>query len=80
MVDLEPVAEEDDKKFLFEIIQKHVSYTGSRYASHLLQDWIEMYPRFVKVMPIDYRRALERIKKDESRETEVVSMTEEVFR
>ena len=80
MVDLEPVAEEDDKKFLIEIIQKHVSYTGSRYASHLLQDWIEMYPRFVKVMPIDYRRALERIKKDESRETEVVSMTEEVFR
>jgi glutamate synthase domain-containing protein 3 len=80
MVDLEPVVEEDDKKFLFEIIQKHVTYTGSRYASHLLQDWIEMYPRFVKVMPIDYKLALDRIKKDESRETEIVSMTEEVFK
>jgi glutamate synthase domain-containing protein 2/glutamate synthase domain-containing protein 1/glutamate synthase domain-containing protein 3 len=80
MVDLEPVIEEDDKKFLFEIIQKHVTYTGSRYASHLLQDWIEMYPRFVKVMPIDYKLALDRIKKDESRETEIVSMTEEVFK
>jgi hypothetical protein len=30
-------------------------------------------------MPIDYRRALERIKKEESRETEIVAMTEEVF-
>jgi Glutamate synthase domain 2 len=80
MVDLEPVVEEDDKKFLFEIIQKHVAYTGSKYASHLLEDWIEMYPRFVKVIPIDYKLALERIKKTESRETEVVSMTEEVFK
>ena len=31
-------------------------------------------------MPIDYRKALERIAKDESRETEVVGMTEEVYR
>jgi hypothetical protein len=35
---------------------------------------------FVKVMPLDYRRALERIKREESKETETVAITEEVFR
>jgi hypothetical protein len=39
-----------------------------------------MLPRFVKVMPIDYRRALERVAKEVSRETEVVGVTEEVYR
>jgi glutamate synthase (NADPH/NADH) large chain len=80
MVDLEPIVEEDDKKFLLGVIEKHVAYTGSEYAKQLLKDWMEMYPRFVKVMPIDYKRALERIKKEESREAEVLTMTEEVFK
>jgi len=31
-------------------------------------------------MPIDYREALERLQKEESKETEVVAVTEEVFR
>ena len=60
MVDLEPVVEEDDKKFLFEIIQNTSPTPAASYASHLLQDWTEMFPRFVKVMPIDYKLALER--------------------
>jgi glutamate synthase domain-containing protein 3 len=79
MVDLEPVAQDEDKALLRGLIENHVAYTGSPYARQLLHDWTEMWPRFVKVMPIDYRLALERIKKEESKETEVVSMTEEVF-
>ena len=39
-----------------------------------------MLPWFVKVMPIDYRKALERIAEEESKETEVVRLTEEVYR
>jgi hypothetical protein len=39
-----------------------------------------MLPRFVKVMPIDYRRALERIRKAATRETEAMAITEEVYR
>jgi hypothetical protein len=39
-----------------------------------------MLPRLVKVMPIDYRKALERMAKDQARETEVVGLTEEVYR
>jgi hypothetical protein len=32
------------------------------------------------VIPIDYRHAMERLSKAESKETEVVAITEEVFR
>jgi glutamate synthase (NADPH) large chain len=80
MVDLEPVADEEDKAFLRQIIERHVQYTGSTHAQQILQDWVEMCPKFVKVMPIDYRRALERIKKEAAQQAENVSMTEEVFK
>jgi len=80
MVDLEPVIDENDKTLLQSLIQNHARYTGSQFSQKILSDWTEMLPRFVKVMPIDYKKALDRIKKDESRETDVVSITEEVYR
>ena len=80
MVDIEPITSAKDRKVLKEIVERHVMYTRSEHATRILRDWDEMLPRFVKVMPIDYRKALERIAKDESRETEVVTMTEEVYR
>ena len=43
------------------LIQNHRHYTGSQRAEHILANW-EMYlPRFVKVMPVDYREALKQI-------------------
>ncbi|HEX3008238.1 MAG TPA: glutamate synthase-related protein, partial [Bacteroidales bacterium] len=80
MVDIEPVIDVEDKNLLYGLIQEHVELTNSEYASAILRDWTEMLPQFVKVMPIDYRRALERIRKAESKETETVALTEEVFR
>ncbi len=80
MVDIEPVMDEEDNKLLYNLISNHVNLTGSEHASRILRDWTEMLPQFVKVMPIDYKKALERIKKSESKETEVVTMTEEVFK
>jgi glutamate synthase (NADPH/NADH) large chain len=79
MIDVEPVMEKTDHKRLYTLISNHVKYTGSEYAERLLKDWTEILPQFVKVMPIDYKRALERIKKAESKDTEVVSLTEEVY-
>jgi len=79
MVDLEPVVEEEDKKLLLACVTNHVRYTQSAHARRILDDWTEMLPRFVKVMPIDYKSALERIRKDQSRETESVPITEEVY-
>jgi glutamate synthase (NADPH) large chain len=53
--------------------------TGSEFAAAILRDWIEMVHRFVKVIPSDYRIAMERIKQKQTKESEVVDMTEEVF-
>jgi len=58
MVDLEPVAEMDDKVVLKELIQQHADLTGSSVASHILANWDEYQPKFVKVFPKEYRRAL----------------------
>jgi glutamate synthase domain-containing protein 3 len=80
MVDIEPVTAARDRTTLKELVERHVMYTRSEHATRILRDWDEMLPRFVKVMPIDYRKALERIAKDQARETEVVGLTEEVYR
>jgi len=79
MVDLEPVAEAEDKAFLKKYIERHVKYTGSEYAAGILKSWDEMLPRFVKVMPMDYKKALAKIKAEQLKNSETAAMTEEVF-
>jgi glutamate synthase (NADPH) large chain len=58
MVDLEPVVETDDKVVLKELIHKHAKFTGSTVAKKILDGWETALPRFVKVFPKEYRRAL----------------------
>ena len=41
------------------LIEKHAHYTGSRRAREILDHWQHYLPKFVKVMPVDYRRALQ---------------------
>jgi len=79
MVELSPVMDETEVKFLYDMIHRHVTYTGSTYAAAILQDWAEMLPQFVKVLPIDYKKALDRLKNFQSKETEQVTVTEEVY-
>jgi glutamate synthase (NADPH/NADH) large chain len=50
-----------DMKRLHHLIGRHLHYTGSERAWHILDNWEEYLPKFVKVMPVDYRRALEEI-------------------
>jgi glutamate synthase domain-containing protein 3 len=79
MVDVEPLLEEEDQEFLHRYLDRHVKLTGSRNAIQILNMWEEMLPLFVKVIPIDYRAALKRIKEREMKESETVNMTEEVY-
>ncbi len=58
MVDLEPLADADDLGFVHVMLMKHVTYTGSRHAARLLEDWPLLQRRIVKVMPREYKRAL----------------------
>ncbi len=79
MVELETVWQERDKTVLHELIERHLNWTGSDRARHILRAWPDMVGRFVKVMPIDYRKALERMRAVEQRDTETTPATEEVF-
>ncbi len=47
-----------DESVLRGKIEKHLRYTGSVRAKQILDDWRVYLPRFVKVMPTEYRRAL----------------------
>ncbi|CAG0123939.1 glutamate synthase (NADPH/NADH) large chain [Rhodocyclaceae bacterium] len=42
-------------------IEKHMRYTGSARAREILDNWTRYLPKFVKVMPTEYRRALQEI-------------------
>ena len=48
-----------DAERLLQIIDKHVHYTNSSLGRKILENWDDYLPLFVKVMPVDYRRALE---------------------
>jgi glutamate synthase (NADPH/NADH) large chain len=63
-VALEPVEQPDDVAELHAVITRHAALTDSRVAAKLLARWEAVLPRFVKVMPVEYRRALERIARE----------------
>jgi glutamate synthase (NADPH/NADH) large chain len=50
-----------DAERLHKLIANHLLYTGSARAKVLLDNWAEIRHRFVKVMPVEYRRALREI-------------------
>jgi glutamate synthase domain-containing protein 3 len=58
MVDLEPVVAEEDEIDLRVLLEAHREYTGSANAARVLDNWSAMLPKFVKVMPRDYKRVL----------------------
>ncbi len=58
MVDLEDVDSDEDAEALRQILEEHLHHTGSANARRVLDDWANMLPRFVKVMPRDYKRIL----------------------
>jgi glutamate synthase (NADPH/NADH) large chain len=89
MVELEPVAEEEDlmqrlhhhggdleghgrvdvmadmtrfdAERLHQLIINHVRYTGSQRGQLILDKWVAFLPKFRKVMPVEYRRALQEL-------------------
>jgi glutamate synthase (ferredoxin) len=62
MVGLESLEDPEEIADLQQMIQRHATYTGSPKAAHVLAHWQEMMPKFVKVMPRDYKRVLQAIK------------------
>jgi glutamate synthase (NADPH/NADH) large chain/glutamate synthase (ferredoxin) len=58
MVELEKMHAPEDQQIVRTMIEAHLKYTGSRKAKLVLDNWKAMVPKFVKIMPIDYKRVL----------------------
>jgi glutamate synthase (NADPH/NADH) large chain len=48
-----------DIRELRELIQRHHRYTGSQRATEVLDNWEAYLPKFMKVIPYEYKRVLE---------------------
>ncbi len=57
MIDIDPM-EEEDQRFVLQMVRTHLAETGSPLAAELLEHWGAAHGAFVKVMPEDYKRVL----------------------
>ncbi|HEY5915241.1 MAG TPA: glutamate synthase subunit alpha, partial [Verrucomicrobiae bacterium] len=63
MVALEKLEDPDEIEQVWKIVQRHQAYTGSARAAKILGEWKQMVSAFVKVMPKDYQRVLQSLKR-----------------
>ena len=57
-----------DELALRDMIEKHWRYTGSHRARDILENWSRYLPKFIKVLPTEYRRALQEIAAKQAKE------------
>jgi len=66
MVDVRSNMTRFDAERLHTLIEKHARYTNSTRARHILDNWEEFQAKFVKVMPVEYRRALQEMQPEQT--------------
>ena len=59
MVELSLIEESGDNKELHGLIEAHYKYTDSPLAKKILDSWNEYVDKFIKVVPIEYKKVLE---------------------
>jgi len=65
LVELETIESQEEAAEIRQLIENHQQYTGSCSAAEILSDWDNNWKNFVKVMPVDYKRALAELAKEE---------------
>ena len=63
MVELEKVNDED-KDIIYSLLHNHYGYTQSPKAKELINEGNKMFDKFVKVMPLEYKRILAGMKEE----------------
>jgi glutamate synthase (NADPH/NADH) large chain len=63
MVDVSDDMTRHDEERLYQLVSNHLHYTGSPRAKEILDHWADYRPKFRKVMPVEYRRALEEMER-----------------
>ncbi|HTG03487.1 MAG TPA: glutamate synthase-related protein, partial [Bradyrhizobium sp.] len=62
---------ESDVERLHILISRHAKLTGSKRAADILANWKGYMPKFRKVMPVEYRRALKELKANADAEPKI---------
>ena len=65
MVEIEKLADADEIEEIWKMVQRHETYTRSELAARVLANWQTLVPKFVKVIPKDYKRVLQALKQVE---------------
>jgi len=65
MVELQALSDPADQQTVHDLVRKHVEFTGSARGRYVLDAWPRLISKFVKVMPLDYKRALAELKKEQ---------------
>src|SRR6056297_1480988 len=76
MVELSPLLEHEDQEYVKDMLKRHVEYTGSTLAAEILQDWYRHMTRFIRVLPYEYKRAMQEMKLEQT-EQELRDIREE---
>ena len=63
-LNLDPVSEFEDINELKQLIENHYNATLSPLAQRILENWEKELPKFIKVLPEEYRQALIRLEKE----------------
>ena len=63
LVGLEKLTDADEIEEIWKLVQRHQTFTQSERAACILADWKNLVPKFVKVIPNDYKRVLDSLKK-----------------
>ncbi len=63
LVDITSGMDKHDATRIHELLVRHVKYTDSSKAKTILANWAHYLPLFVKVMPVEYARALAELEK-----------------
>ena len=66
MVELGKLADPDETEEIWKLVQRHLTYTKSERAAQVLANWEGAVRKFVKVIPKDYQRVLQSMKKVQS--------------
>jgi glutamate synthase (NADPH/NADH) large chain len=70
LVELEALGAEDCA-FVAELLEEHIRLTGSKKARELMSVWEQTLTRFIKVVPVEYRRVLEELAQKRDQEPPV---------
>ena len=60
-LNLDPVVEQEDIQTLKDLIENHYNATLSPLAQRILEKWEVELPKFIKVLPEEYKQALMRL-------------------